>query len=205
MRSRITNGLRVGVLVAAMVAAATPAPAQAPPAPDAAPSRPAETPLPQSVTDSQGRFTMSFPEDWEVSTQARGMIALLAAGPAAAGTRPTVNVVTETLSAQMSPQRYAAAAEHLAKLTLHNYTVIQEATATVQGRAAYYRYMTWETNTGVSLYQMQVFLTEGLTGYVITGSTVNDRERILGDMPRITRIIETFRLAQAAANNYAPR
>jgi hypothetical protein len=201
MRSRIKRGLRVSVLVGVMVAAGTPAPAQAPPAPAPAPSVPTDTPLPQSVTDAKGRFTMSFPGDWEVATQAHGMIALLGAGPAAGGSRPTVNVVSETLTAPMSPQRYAAAAERLAKLTLHDYTVVQEAAAAVQGRPAYYRYMTWETNTGVTLYQLQVFLTEGLTGYVITGSTVNDRERILQDMPLITRIIETFRVAQVAATN----
>ena len=158
-----------------------------------------DMPLPQSVTDAQGRFTIKFPGDWQVVTQAQSMIALFGAGPANAGSRPTVNVVTEPLTSPLSPQAYATAAGRLARVTLHNYTVVEESGAAVRGRPAFYRYMTWETNTGVTLYQLQVFFTEGLTGFVVTGSTVNQTERIRQDMPLITRIIETFRVAQAAA------
>jgi hypothetical protein len=157
-----------------------------------------DMPLPQSVTDAQGRFTIKFPGDWQIVTQAQSMIALFGAGPTNAGSRPTVNVVSEPLTSPLSPQTYATAAGRLARVTLHNYTVIQESGATVRGRPAFYRYMTWETNTGVTLYQLQVFFTEGLTGFVVTGSTVNQTERIRQDIPLITRIIETFRVVQAA-------
>ena len=151
-------------------------------------------PLPLSVSDPKGRFTMNFPAGWEVTTKPQGMIALLGAGPANAGTRPTVNVVVEELPSPMSPQAYAAAAERLAKAVFHNYTVIQESTAAIRGRPVYYRYFTWETNAGVSLYQMQVFITDGPTGFVVTGSTINDRDRIFQDMPLVTQIIESFRV-----------
>jgi hypothetical protein len=159
----------------------------------AGPAR-AQVSLPQSVNDPHGRFTMSFPVDWEVVTKNQGMIALLGAGPAKGGPRPTVNVVVEPLQNPLSPQAYAAAAEPLAKAVFHNYTVIQESSASVRGRAAYYRYMTWETNTGVALYQLQVFFTEGQTGFVVTGSTINERDHILQDIPLVTQIIETFRV-----------
>jgi S1-C subfamily serine protease len=179
-------------------------PSQPAPGPVTAQAPAAQVPLSQSVTDALGRFTMGFPNDWQVVTGSQGMIALLGAGPAA-GTgiadRPTVNVVTETLTHPLSAQEYAAAAERFARVTLHNYTVIQESSATVHGRPAYYRYMTWETNTGVTLYQLQVYFTAGQTGFVVTGSTVNERERVLRDMPVITRIIETFQLAQTQAGN----
>jgi len=157
----------------------------------------AQVPLSQAVRDAGGRFTMNFPADWEVVTRAQGMVALLGAGPANADTRPTVNVVVEPLPNPMSPQAYAAAAERLAKTVFHNYTVIQESAAAIRGRPVYYRYFTWETNSGMVLYQMQVFLTEGQTGYVLTGSTINDRDRVLQDMPLVTQIIETFRLVAA--------
>ena len=157
----------------------------------------AQVPLSQSVRDSGGRFTMSFPADWEVTTKTQGMIALFGAGPAREGTRPTVNVVVEQLPNPMSPQAYAVAAERLAKAVFHNYTVIQESAAAIRGRPVYYRYFTWETNAGAVLYQMQVFFTEGQTGFVLTGTTINDRDRILQDMPLITQIIETFRLVAA--------
>jgi hypothetical protein len=195
MRYGIIRALGVIAVLAVMVVAAAPAPAQV--------SAPDQTPpaLPQSVSDSRGRFTMNFPGDWEVVTQTQGMIALLGAGPVTTGSRPTINVVTEALTTPLTPQAYAAAAERLARLTLHNYTVIKESDTTVQGRPAYYRYMTWETNTGVTLYQLQVFFTDGLTGFVVTGSTLNDPERVVRDVPVITRIIDTFRFTPAQANN----
>lgn len=154
----------------------------------------AQVPLPQAVNDPHGRFEMRFPADWEVATKTEGMIALIAAGPAAAGHRPTVNVVVESLPSAASPEAYAAAAERLAKVTFHNYTVIRASNASVGGRPAYYRYFTWETNTGVTLYQLQVFFTEGQTGFVVTGTTINDQDRILQDMPLATQIIQTFRV-----------
>lgn len=157
----------------------------------------AQPSLPQSVKDPQGRFTISFPAEWEVASRAQGMIALLGAGPVNAGTRPSVNVVVEPLPNPMPAKDYAAAADRLARAAFHNYTVLQESSAAVQGRPAVYRYLTWETNTGVTLYQLQVFLTEGQTGFVLTGSTINDHDRILQDMPLITQILQTFRVLTA--------
>lgn len=158
----------------------------------------AQTPLPVSVRDPQGRFAMNFPADWGVITKPQGnMVALLASGPAKAGYRPTVNVVVEALPNPMPPEAYAVAAGRLAQAVFHNYTVIQESAAAIRGRPVYYRYFTWETNAGVALYQMQVFFTEGQTGFVVTGSTINNRDRILQDMPLVTQIIESFRLVRA--------
>lgn len=121
------------------------------------------------------------------------MIALLGAGPIQAGHRASIVVVVEPLPNPMSPGAYAAAAERLAKLTFHNYAVIQAGSATVAGRPSYYRYFTWETNTGVTLYQVQVYFTDGQTGFVVTGGTVNDRDRTREDVPVLTQIIGTFR------------
>jgi hypothetical protein len=153
--------------------------------------------LSQPVADPRGRFIIQFPGDWEVATRPQGMIALVGAAPGT-GSRPSVNVVIEPLPHPLSAEKYAAAAQHLAEATLHNYTVVQESGTTVRGRPAYYRYLTWETNTGVTLYQLQAFFTAGTTGFVVTGTTVNDRDRILRDMPVITRIIETFQVRPAA-------
>jgi hypothetical protein len=177
-----------------MAAAAVPARAQAPP-------EPAPVPLSQSISDPNGRFTMSFPSDWEVVTRAAGGIPLLGAGPAYAGARPIVNVVAESLPQPMSPEELAAEAERDVKATLHNYKSFGNRVGAVQGRPAYYRFITWETATGVVMYMVQVFLTQGDTGFVLTGGTVNEPERVLHDMPTITRIIETFRLAQPPGTN----
>jgi hypothetical protein len=195
MRHGLWRALGISVLVGGMIAAAAPAPAQAPAPDQDAPA------LTQSVADAHGRFTMRFPADWEVATQTQGMVALFGAGSATGGSRPTVNVVTEAFNGPMTPEGYAAAAERLTRVALHNYTRVKEANTTVQGRPAFYRFMTWETNSGVTLYQLQVFITEGLTGFVVTGSTVNEPERVSRDMPLIIRIIETFRVTPAQATN----
>jgi hypothetical protein len=181
------RGVAASVCAAALtLAAALPGPVHA------------QAALPQAVSDPHGRFAMSFPTDWEVATKTEGMVALVGAGPPAGGHRPTVNVVVEPLPNPMPPDAYAAAAERLAQAAFHNYTVIQEASAAIGGRPAYYRYFTWETNTGATLYQLQVFVTEGKTGFVVTGTTLDTRDRILNDMPLVTQIIETFRLETAS-------
>jgi hypothetical protein len=154
----------------------------------------ADVTLSQPVRDAAGRFTMTFPPDWDVTSRTQGIVALFGAGPVRDGHRPSVNVVTEVLPGPMSPDAYAEAAGRLAKATFHNYTVIQESSAAIQGRPAFYRYLTWETNTGIALYQLQVFVTAGQTGYVITGTTLNDHDRITQDMPLVTQIIQTFQV-----------
>jgi hypothetical protein len=154
----------------------------------------ASAPLVQSTADPQGRFTITFPADWQVATRSTGMIAVLAVGPMKPGTRATVNVVVEALPSPLSPASYAAHAERLEAVTFHHYAVIQQGEAAVAGRPAYYRYITWEPNVGPALYQIQVFFTLGQTGFVVTGSTVNEAERIRGDVPVIVQIIDTFRI-----------
>ena len=44
---------------------------------------------------------------------------------------------------------------------------------------------------------MQVFFTAGQTGYVVPGTTVHDRDRILEKMPLVTQIIQSFRVVRA--------
>jgi hypothetical protein len=63
----------------------------------------------------------------------------------------------------------------------------------IAGQAAYYRYYTWRTNTGDVFYQVQVYVTAGRRGFVITGSTLNEPESMRRDVPIIVQIIGTFR------------
>lgn len=154
----------------------------------------ATAPLVQSITDPNGRFTMSFPADWQVATKAEGMITALGVGPIEPGRRASVNVVVESLPSAMSPAVYAGHAERLVQVTFHHYTVIQQGEAVVAGRPAYYRYFTWEPNVGPAVYQIQVYFTLGQTGFVVTGGTLNDPDRIRDDVPVLVQIINTFRV-----------
>jgi hypothetical protein len=154
----------------------------------------AQSPLAQIVTDPQGRFALTFPQTWEVATRADGMIVLVAAGPAEAGYRPTVNVVVELLPEPMPPATYAARAEPLAATVFHGYTVVKEGSATIAGRPAYYRYFTWEPNNAPPVYQLQAYFTSGRSAYVLTGRTINQPDSIQRDMPLIVQILDTFRV-----------
>ncbi|HLJ59384.1 MAG TPA: DcrB-related protein [bacterium] len=154
----------------------------------------AQSSLAQIVTDPQGRFAMTFPQTWEVATRADGLIVLVAAGPAQGGYRPTVNVVIEPLQEPMPPATYAARAEPLAASVFHGYTVLQQGSATIAGRPAYYRYFTWEPNNTAPVYQLQAYFTSGRSGYVVTGRTLNQPESIQRDMPLIVQILDTFRV-----------
>jgi hypothetical protein len=151
-------------------------------------------PLSQTATDPRGRFTMAFPADWEVNTTANGATALVGTGPANGGVRPTINVVVDALGGPSSLEAYAAGAGRAAAAALPHYKMIQEAGTTLLGQPAYYRYSTWQTTGGVQLYQLQVFVVEGFNAFVITASTINQRDRILRDMALATRIITTFRV-----------
>jgi hypothetical protein len=184
MRWKLTTAIRGTVLACAAIAAA---------AGSVGPAR-AQAPLTQVVSDPNGRFVMSFPADWKVVTRARGMNALDGTGPAKGGRGPAVNVAVASLGEFMMPQAYAAQFEELAKATLRHYSVVRESPVTVNGHPAYYRYVTGTTVAGAPVYEIQVFFTENQTGFVVTGRTVNDRARVLQDMPLITRIIGTFRV-----------
>jgi hypothetical protein len=170
------------------------------PAPDPAMAQGSvQAPLTQTVTDPQGRFTMNFPGDWEVATQPGSTIALLAAGPvfgASSPGRPVLVVASGPLKRPLSVQEFGGETDRLSRTMLPHYTVIQESNTTVQGRPAYYRYLTSESSNGLALYHLQVFFTVGLTAYIVMASTLNDRDRILRDMAIATRIIQTFRVTQ---------
>lgn len=152
----------------------------------------------RTVLDPGGRFSISFPSEWRVETSASGTPAVIGAAPTQPGEfRLNVNVVVETLPGEASPQDLATLAGTSLRTIFHEFTVVQEGPAQIGGRAAYYRYYTWRTNTGVSVYQIQVYFTAGRTGFVVTGSTLNDATRLRNDLPVLAQIIDTFRVTLA--------
>jgi hypothetical protein len=161
---------------------------------------PAEAQLPavRSVGDAKGQFTIDFPADWHVVKPESGSIAVMGVAPVMARSNPvsnpaSVNVVVEGLPRAMSPETYAAVSERMLRAVFHDYTPIQQGTATLAGQRAYYRYYTWQANTGQILYQVQVYFTVGQKGFVVTGSTLNDPDHTRVYLPIIAQIIDTFR------------
>ena len=162
----------------------------------AAASLPANAQLsaPQSVADPKGRFRIDFPADWRVLTPQSGMVAVMGIAPPQGQThRASVNVIVEDLARDMPAQAYAEISERMLKTIFQDYTVVQQGPVAIAGQAAYYRYYTWRTNTGDVFYQVQVYVTAGRRGFVITGSTLNEPESMRRDVPIIVQIIGTFR------------
>ncbi len=135
----------------------------------------AQSPTTQSITDPRGRFTIDFPGDWHAVKLEGGMVAVLGVATAQAGPNPaSVNVLVEELPRPISPQTYATLSEQMPSIVFHNYTAMEEGAATIAtiaGLPAYYRYFTWQPDTGRVLYQVQVYFTVGRRGFVVTGST----------------------------------
>jgi hypothetical protein len=154
----------------------------------------AQSPQTQTITDRNGRFTIDFPQNWDVAARESGMPAVIGLAPGVTGDfRPSVNVVVEDLPRAMSSSTYADLNERTLSAVFHHFTVLEQGPTTVGSLQAYYRYFTWLPNSGRVLYQVQVYLTVGEVGFVVTGTTVNDPESIRRDMPTISQIIATFR------------
>ncbi|HEX4835335.1 MAG TPA: DcrB-related protein [bacterium] len=154
----------------------------------------AQSPDTQTIADRKGRFTIDFPGDWEVASQESGMPSMIGVAPGTAGEfRPSVNVVVEDLPRLMSANTYADLNEKTLSAVFRDFKVLEQGPITIGSQPAYSRIFTWLPNSGHALYQMQVYLTVGQVGFVVTGTTVNDPDYIRRDMPAIARIIATFR------------
>ena len=155
----------------------------------------------QTIADRHGRFAIDFPGDWEVSARDSGMPAVIGVAPGIAGDfRPSVNVVVEDLPRAMPADTYADLNGRTLRAVFREFKVLQQGPTTVGSLPAYLRYFSWVPNSGRALYQVQVYLTVGEVGFVVTGTTVNDPEFIRRDMPAISQIISTFRLTTTTAH-----
>ena len=148
----------------------------------------------QTASDPAGRFAIDFPAGWEVRTYEGGEPAMIGAGPGnTTEGRPNVNVVLATLSSPMSSEEYAQKSEPLLRTIFQDYTVVNEGPMRLAGLPAYYRYYTWRTNSGFSLYQVQVYIAVAKRGFVVTGTTRNDADHLRTELPVIIQIINSFR------------
>jgi hypothetical protein len=133
------------------------------------------------------------------------MPAVLGAAPARAGEVPaSVIVVVEDLPKALTAQGFAQAAGRLLRDTIQGFTPIQEGTTSIAGRPAYYRYYAWRTNTGSAYYELQLYVTVQKRGFVVTGSTLYDAQRIRRDVPIITLILQSFRPTEVRGRTTSP-
>ncbi len=146
----------------------------------------------QYVADVKGRLSIGFPAGWKVATPSGDTPAVQGVDAQSGPPYLNVNVVIEPLSHPVSPAEYARMSKPIMAAVFHEFTVLQEGPARIARRESYYRYYTWRSNTGSPLYQVQAYFTVGRQGFVLTGTTLNDPNRIRKDVPVISQIFETF-------------
>ncbi len=151
----------------------------------------AELPM-QTASDPKGRFAIDFPTGWEVRTSEDGSPAVIGTGPGSTS-RPNVNVVLDILPSPMSSEEFGRQSASALQAIFQDYTVVREGSMRLAGLPAYYRYYTWRTNSGVSLYQVQVYMAVAKRGFVVTGTTRNDADHLRTELPVIIQIINSFR------------
>lgn len=165
----------------------------------------------QSVTDPQGHYTILFPAGWHVISVDSKMLSgnlpkdtlprdalptnllsmLVAVAPTEQSEVP-IHMLIMSLPIAVSPDQLKGISDQGLSRALPGYKLVQEGTATIAGRGAYYQYFTWGPASGADLYEVLVAFSVGQSGFLIMGGTANEPERVRRDFPVIAGIIETF-------------
>lgn len=189
MRSRLTTAA-----ICALLVAVTSVPVNA------------ETPM-TTVTDPNGRYTIQFPQSWEVvsmnATPVSGEIVnqmgknlfsmLMAIDPGAPSAAPTMLMVMGMeLPTAISPRTFGLMSQESMGEKFKRYAVVQEGTATIAKRPAFYRYFTMVDKDGDEFYGVMAYFTVDKTGYVIFGLTQNNPSTVRRSFGEVSRVLETF-------------
>jgi hypothetical protein len=189
MRTRLATGTICALLVAAF---SVPVNAQAPTS---------------TVTDPNGRYTIRFPQSWQVVSMNANPVAgeianqldknffsmLMAVDPGAPSAAPTVlMVMSMELPTAISPRTFGLMTQESMGEKFKQYTLVQEGTATIAQRPAFYRYFTMVDKDGDEFYGVMAFFTVAKTGYVIFGLTQNNPLTVRRSFGEVSRVLETF-------------
>ena len=160
-----------------------------------------------TISDPNGRYTIQLPKSWEVvsmnANPVAGAIAdqlgknflsmLMAIDPGAPSTAPTVLMVMGMqLPVAVSPRTFGLMTQESMGNKFKRYTLIQEGTATIAKRPAFYRYFTMVDKDGDEFYGVMAYFTVDKTGYVIFGMTQNNPATVRQSFGEVSRVLETF-------------
>ena len=167
----------------------------------------AELPL-RTVADPNGRYTISLPMSWEVVSMDAKPVAgeivrqmgknlfsmLMAVDPGAPSAAPTMLMVMGMeLPTAISPRTFGLMTQESMGEKFRQFALVQEGTATIAKRPAFYRYFTMQDPDGDEFYGVMAFFTVDKTGYVIFGVTENNPATVRKSFGDVSRILETFR------------
>ncbi len=162
----------------------------------------------QTVADPNGRYTLRFPASWEVVSMNAKPVAgeivrqlgkdffsmLMAIDPGAPSAAPTMLMVMGMeLPTAISPRTFGLMTQESMSDKFKAFTIVQEGTATIAKRPAFYRYFTMQDPDGDEYYGVMAFFTVGKTGYIIFGFTENNPVTVRKSFGDVSRILETFR------------
>ncbi len=150
----------------------------------------------RTVTDVENRFTISVPATWHVQTST-GDPAVEADAPAApAGATPdSVNVIVRDMPVPLSPESCVQEAGRVLRYVLHAYTTVSQGPDKIGDRPAYAHAYIWRTKAGEERWSVMECVTEGRRAFVMIGTTQNSPDRVRKELPVLTTIIGTLRLA----------
>lgn len=149
----------------------------------------------EKFTHPQHGFSLRYPSDWETDS-GKDPLVFLAVGPFVAGMnsfRINVNVVTETVPADLTVERYEALNESQMGLLFQGYRRLRTDRTTAGNVPALLRYFTWRRNDGLELYQMQLNVVSKGRAYVVTGTTSAQSAQLEQEADLLVRILQTFR------------
>jgi len=149
----------------------------------------------EKFTHPQYGFSLRYPSDWEADS-GKDPLVFLAVGPFAAGMnsfRINVNVVTETVPADLTVERYEALNESQMGLLFQGYRRLRTDRTSVGSVPALLRYFTWRRNDGLELYQMQLNVVSRGRAYIVTGTTSTQSAQLEHEAELLVRILQTFR------------
>ncbi|MGH2398854.1 MAG: DcrB-related protein [bacterium] len=149
----------------------------------------------ETFTHPQHGFSLKYPSDWEADG-GKDPLVFLAVGPLASGMssfRINVNVVMESVPADITVERYEASSESQMGLLFQGYRRLRTDRTTVGNVPALLRYYTWRRNDGLELYQMQLNVVSRGRAYIVTGTTSTQSSQLEREAELLVRILQTFR------------
>jgi len=149
----------------------------------------------RTVRDPKNRFTIAIPSTWSVQTSTASRAPAVAAkAPAPAGHLPdSLDVITQDLSAQITPAACLSEATTVMRFSIHNWTTLHEGATTLAGMKGYSRSYVWRSANGAQRRTVQTCVTLGRRAFVLVGTSENTPAAASHDLVQIEQIMQTFR------------
>ena len=147
-----------------------------------------------TYTNEEQYFSIEYPENWRME-EALGGVSFTSPEKMGGG-HPTLNIIPEKLAWEMSPEEYAKAGIESQRGFYIKYQIENEYNTVINDKDAYVIIaliaMTFAGKKGEDVTSKQVYITNNLTGYVITAMGPLEYEKV--DEKYFEPMIQSFKL-----------